>query len=299
MILLHVNVRGLRQLQSVLQPPASTSLVTHGCIKETASAVNFQQVRVRSLFTGFYRKKWKVLDNAVITLRSTAIKFDALWPLESPEQNKGTNCYMRFQSRHKPYSPGIVESDLHNFCSNNQSQSRPLSQSSIESIDQTHPPFHLYTRLRDSLSQYFPNIDLQNAVSSICSAAFQIVDTNSHRSLPDAIDLHGSRRRKGSTMASPDFSLIRGDYEQSKANEQSTANKQSKANAPSGDTFYNHEVYIGLGSNVGNCVENIELACKAMSDQGIFVHQTSFLYRTKPMYFENQHPFVNGVCKVI
>ena len=107
-------------------------------------------------------------------------------------------------------------------------------------------------------------------------------------------------------MASSDFSLTRGDYGLSKANEQSTANEMfmakeqssSIANASSGDTIHDHEVYIGLGSNVGDCVENIELACRAMSDQGIFVQQTSFLYRTKPMYFENQHPFVNGVCKV-
>ena len=56
--------------------------------------------------------------------------------------------------------------------------------------------------------------------------------------------------------------------------------------------------YIALGSNMGNTVENIERACNKMSDSGIHVLKTSSLYHSKPMYFEDQDQFVNGVCKV-
>ena len=59
-----------------------------------------------------------------------------------------------------------------------------------------------------------------------------------------------------------------------------------------------HRVYIALGSNVGDGVKNIEMACKEMDDEAIFVKRTSFLYETKPMYLENQPLFINGVCEV-
>lgn len=59
-----------------------------------------------------------------------------------------------------------------------------------------------------------------------------------------------------------------------------------------------HRVYIALGSNVGDGVKNIEMACKEMDDQAIFVKRTSFLYETQPMYLENQQLFINGVCEV-
>ena len=59
-----------------------------------------------------------------------------------------------------------------------------------------------------------------------------------------------------------------------------------------------HFAHIALGSNMGNTIENIERACNKMSDSGIHVLKTSSLYHSKPMYFEDQDQFVNGVCKV-
>ena len=59
-----------------------------------------------------------------------------------------------------------------------------------------------------------------------------------------------------------------------------------------------HTAYIALGSNVGNRMGTIELACNVMETQGIKIVRTSALYETVPMYYEKQQPFINGVCQV-
>jgi hypothetical protein len=58
-------------------------------------------------------------------------------------------------------------------------------------------------------------------------------------------------------------------------------------------------VVVALGSNVGNRVEEIEKACRAIdADPDMRIVDTSFLYETKPMYVEDQERFVNGACEV-
>jgi hypothetical protein len=58
-------------------------------------------------------------------------------------------------------------------------------------------------------------------------------------------------------------------------------------------------VYIALGSNLGDRLKNIEMACKLMDeDPDIHILQTSHLYETEPMYYENQDRFLNGACEV-
>lgn len=58
-------------------------------------------------------------------------------------------------------------------------------------------------------------------------------------------------------------------------------------------------VVIALGSNVGNKIEEIEKACRAIDeDPDMRIVDTSFLYETKPMYVEDQESFVNGACEV-
>jgi hypothetical protein len=58
-------------------------------------------------------------------------------------------------------------------------------------------------------------------------------------------------------------------------------------------------VVIALGSNVGNRIEEIEKACRAIdADPDMRIVDTSFLYETKPMYVEDQESFVNGACEV-
>ncbi|KAF2217745.1 hypothetical protein CERZMDRAFT_30863 [Cercospora zeae-maydis SCOH1-5] len=56
---------------------------------------------------------------------------------------------------------------------------------------------------------------------------------------------------------------------------------------------------IALGSNVGERVENIEVACKRIdADPDMKVLATSVLYETQAMYVEEQAAFVNGMCSV-
>jgi hypothetical protein len=58
-------------------------------------------------------------------------------------------------------------------------------------------------------------------------------------------------------------------------------------------------VVVALGSNVGNRIEEIEKACRAIdADPDMRIVDTSFLYETKPMYVEDQGSFVNGACEV-
>lgn len=58
------------------------------------------------------------------------------------------------------------------------------------------------------------------------------------------------------------------------------------------------DVYLALGSNLGDRRAMIEAACRLMTDRGIRVLRTSHLYETEPMYVENQEKFHNGVCQV-
>jgi len=58
------------------------------------------------------------------------------------------------------------------------------------------------------------------------------------------------------------------------------------------------QAYIALGSNVGDRIQNIESALKAMRQRGLRVKKVSNLYETKAMYYEDQDSFLNGVCAV-
>lgn len=59
-----------------------------------------------------------------------------------------------------------------------------------------------------------------------------------------------------------------------------------------------HQVYVALGSNIGDRVAMLDLACRELDHRGIRVVRTSALYETNPMYLQAQRPFVNGACEV-
>ncbi|KAI7311582.1 folic acid synthesis protein [Hortaea werneckii] len=61
----------------------------------------------------------------------------------------------------------------------------------------------------------------------------------------------------------------------------------------------NDGVYVALGSNVGDRLEAIEAACRAIDDDhDMRVLRTSALFETEPMYVEDQERFLNGVCEI-
>jgi dihydroneopterin aldolase / 2-amino-4-hydroxy-6-hydroxymethyldihydropteridine diphosphokinase / dihydropteroate synthase len=59
-----------------------------------------------------------------------------------------------------------------------------------------------------------------------------------------------------------------------------------------------HEVYIALGSNLGDRIGTIERALKLLGSSGIHIQDVSGLYESDPMYVQQQPQFLNAVCKV-
>jgi dihydroneopterin aldolase / 2-amino-4-hydroxy-6-hydroxymethyldihydropteridine diphosphokinase / dihydropteroate synthase len=57
------------------------------------------------------------------------------------------------------------------------------------------------------------------------------------------------------------------------------------------------EVYIALGSNMGDRVATIEAALRCLNSSGIEVQCTSSLYESEPMYLQEQPQFLNAVCQ--
>jgi len=63
----------------------------------------------------------------------------------------------------------------------------------------------------------------------------------------------------------------------------------------------NHQVYLGLGSNLGDCRKNLERAIRMIGDKvGRVLRQSSFI-ETEPWGFESEHKFMNAVilCETI
>lgn len=56
-----------------------------------------------------------------------------------------------------------------------------------------------------------------------------------------------------------------------------------------------HQVYLGLGSNLGDCKENLERAIRLIDDRvGKVTRQSSFI-ETEPWGFESSNKFMNAV----
>ena len=57
----------------------------------------------------------------------------------------------------------------------------------------------------------------------------------------------------------------------------------------------NHQVYLGLGSNLGDCRKNLERAIRLIGDRvGQVTRQSSFI-ETEPWGFESPNKFMNAV----
>jgi hypothetical protein len=58
------------------------------------------------------------------------------------------------------------------------------------------------------------------------------------------------------------------------------------------------EVYIALGSNLGDRVDTLEKALQLLEKHGIHIQDVSGFYESEPMYVKEQPQFLNAVCKV-
>ncbi|MFO7964682.1 MAG: 2-amino-4-hydroxy-6-hydroxymethyldihydropteridine diphosphokinase [Desulfobacterales bacterium] len=59
-----------------------------------------------------------------------------------------------------------------------------------------------------------------------------------------------------------------------------------------------HTVYIGVGSNMGNKLENCRNGISALTASHTVLMACSFFYRTEPVDFTDQDWFVNAVIQV-
>jgi 2-amino-4-hydroxy-6-hydroxymethyldihydropteridine diphosphokinase len=57
--------------------------------------------------------------------------------------------------------------------------------------------------------------------------------------------------------------------------------------------------YIGIGSNLGNALQNCKCAMESLSQiEGILITRTSSFYKTEPVGIENQNYFINAVVEI-
>lgn len=59
-----------------------------------------------------------------------------------------------------------------------------------------------------------------------------------------------------------------------------------------------HNVYLGLGTNLGNRTENINEAIQRINDRIGSIVKISNLYQTKPIGFSSDNDFINAACLV-
>ena len=64
------------------------------------------------------------------------------------------------------------------------------------------------------------------------------------------------------------------------------------------DTKWENEVYIAIGSNIGDRPHTLRQALDHLEKSGVHVLDVSSLYESEPMYVQEQPQFLNAVCKV-
>lgn len=59
-----------------------------------------------------------------------------------------------------------------------------------------------------------------------------------------------------------------------------------------------HKLYLGLGSNLGNRIQNIQKAIEMIDEQVGSVYRISTFMETTPVGFRSENRFINVVCLV-
>ncbi|WVW82121.1 dihydropteroate synthase [Kwoniella bestiolae CBS 10118] len=67
--------------------------------------------------------------------------------------------------------------------------------------------------------------------------------------------------------------------------------------SPSGSAI-DKRIFIAVGSNIGDRVDNIHKAIRELQTNGCELRRTSRLYESEPMYVEDQDRFINGVIEI-
>lgn len=145
------------------------------------------------------------------------------------------------------------------------------------------------------------SIDCQYLESSSAGTLESLIDSLARHLLPLLSDTTrlGITIRKPSALpyATPSISITR------------TSASASSSNALAGPSRFGREqtgegksdrerIFIALGSNMGDRVDNIRRAVRELEGQGVKVIRTGRMYESEPMYVEDQARFVNSVIEV-
>lgn len=226
------------------------------------------------------------IHNARINLRPTNMLFHTNCSLDSLGMSKGMRFCVHFRARHKAVTRRAPNRSLNDRLTRGIISSWRVSQDCVKSLVKSHPSVALQVRFKISRRAYPHSTEFQDKYSLKSLRAIQIAKKRPYCDTLIGVDVQELGRRTRQMASLAHFGMTGETYKQA------GAAKMTRSTLPA------HCVYIGLGSNVGDCVDNIEMACKEMNNRGIIVEKTSFLYKTKPMYLENQQFFVNGVCEV-
>ena len=161
-------------------------------------------------------------------------------------------------------------------------------------LGQIHPTLAIHQKVAECTVPFLEEEE-ETASLRLAPLVFDLADEQSPCKRMDVVDTKmkfiSAKKTENSSRDNVQISsstcIDRDRYEQSQ-------NSKLADMLPNGS----HRVYIALGSNVGDRIANIELACQRMHDRGIKVTRTSALYETKAMYLEDQQSFINGACEV-
>lgn len=59
-----------------------------------------------------------------------------------------------------------------------------------------------------------------------------------------------------------------------------------------------HKLYLSLGSNLGNRIENIQKTIELIDERMGAVYRTSTFIETEPVGFQSDNKFINAVCLI-
>ena len=182
----------------------------------------------------------------------------------------------------------------------------PLVQDSEPSVWKLHNPkahdtdiqpiFGLHCAIRESVEALIERSRFEHAPFLLSLLAFQSSDDTSNIPRLESVEIKLKRMTSTCTwwdrgpawsFNQASIALKRADID--RLNAMFHANRDQPAQITA---------HVALGSNEGNSVENLELACVELAKRGIHIKRTSSLYTSKPMYYEQQALFVNAVCEV-
>lgn len=209
------------------------------------------------------------------------------WQFEAIMDGQQCQQYVKIHTRE---NRGINSNEANGVMSNDDLPQRGRDGASKHNW--YHPMLHIHENLKNQI-KFLPQPCSEPTYSGLAKLAFQLADNvpNGNRLQEILIRSEFRANEAGSKSINARRAtalLLRAQYH----------DQLEQPHAEDLSPSTEHHAYIALGSNMGDPITMIESACREMNRQGIQIDRTSALYETKPMYYHDQPPFVNGVCEV-